>query len=225
MHVLIVEDNPELAVNIGQFLEDRTHVVDFAADGRVGLRLAIGSTYDAIVLDLMLPALDGLELCRKLRSEHQKLTPVLMLTARDTLPDRLRGFSVGADDYLVKPFSLLELEARLLALVRRTDHRRSERILRVADLQYDLNTLTVTRGGQLVALKPMALRILALLMRASPRVVTRAEIEREIWADNLPDDDVLRAHIHAIRSAIDKLYPVKLLHTLHGIGFRLYQKP
>jgi DNA-binding response OmpR family regulator len=221
MHVLVVEDNRELAENIGLFLGDRHHIVDYASDGRTGLRLASAGSYDAIILDIGLPAMDGLELCERFRNETKKVTPVLFVTARDSLDDKLRGFASGADDYLIKPFSLLELEARLIALVRRSDRRGSDRITWVADLEFDANMLTVSRGGQRIALKPMALKVLALLCRASPRIVTRAELEREIWGNDVPEDDVLRAHIYAIRNAIDRPFPVKLLHTVHGVGFRL----
>ena len=221
MQILIVEDNQELAENMGQFLGDRDHIVDYASDGRMGLRMAARGAHDVIILDVGLPAMDGLELCKALRGEAKMYTPVLMVTARDSLDDKLRGFSSGADDYLAKPFSLLELEARILALVRRTERNRSNRITRIADLEFDGDTRLVSRAGQRIVLKPMSLKILTLLCKASPAVVTRAELEREIWGDDVPDDDVLRAHIYAIRNAIDRPFAVKLLHTVHGIGFRL----
>jgi DNA-binding response OmpR family regulator len=221
MRILIIEDSRDLAVNIGEFMEARGHVPDFAADGVTGLHLACVNDYEAIILDLMLPALDGLDLCKKLRRDARKDTPVLMLTARDTLQDKLDGFSAGGDDYLVKPFALQELEARLLALSRRGASTAYNRLLKVSDLEYDLDTMLVKRGGRVLMLTPTARKILGLLMRAQHRVVSREEIEQEIWGEHPPEGDVLRAHIYAIRTAIDKPFTEKLLHTVHGSGYRL----
>jgi DNA-binding response OmpR family regulator len=144
MHILVVEDNSDIAANIGDYLADKGHVVDFAGDGVTGLHLAGREDFDAIVLDLTLPGMDGLELCRRLRQDARKMTPVLMLTARDALEQKLVGFESGADDYMVKPFALQELEARLSVLSRRSRGPKS-RILKVADLEYNLDTLIVTR--------------------------------------------------------------------------------
>lgn len=221
MRILVIEDNRDIAANIGQFFEARRHILDFAEDGVTGLHLAVVNDYDVIVLDLMLPGMDGVVLCRKLREDANKQTPVLMLTARDTLTDKLGGFSAGADDYLVKPFSLRELEARMTALKRRGAPSSASRLLAVDDLEYDLDTLIVKRAGRTIELAHTSRTILGLLMRASHRVVSRAEIEREIWGDDPPDSDSLRSHIHAIRNAIDKPFPVKLLHTVHSSGYRL----
>jgi DNA-binding response OmpR family regulator len=221
MRVLIIEDNRDLAANIGQFFENRQHTLDFAEDGVTGLHLAIVNDYDVIVLDLMLPGIDGVVLCRRLREDANRSTPVLMLTARDTLSDKLGGFAAGADDYLVKPFSLHELEVRLIALKRRAAHSCSTKLLTVCDLEFDLDTLIVKRAGRTIELTTTTRTILGLLMRASHRVVSRAEIEREIWGDDPPNSDALRSHIHAIRNAIDKPFSVKLLHTVHGSGYRL----
>jgi len=147
------------------------------------------------------------------------------LTAKDLLEDKIEGFEAGADDYLVKPFSLAELEVRLKALVRRASMPHTARVLTVADLTFDLDTLEAQRGGEPVKLNPTTRRILMLLMQNSPRVVTRAELERELWGDNPPQGDYLRAHMHALRTAIDKNFPVKLLHTIHGTGYRLSADP
>jgi len=220
MRVLVIEDNPDIAANIGDFLEDRGHVVDFGADGVTGLHLAVVNDYDVLVLDLMLPGIDGLELCRKLRQEARKHTPVLMLTARDSLQQKLAGFETGADDYMVKPFALQELEARLQVLVRRSKPQQA-RVLHVADLSFNLDTLVVTRQEKAIQLNPIALKILQCLMEASPSVVTRQELEMRVWGEELPDSDSLRVHIHTLRSAIDKPFDVPLLQTRHGIGYRL----
>src|SRR5689334_19958720 len=217
MRVLLIEDHQDLAANIGEYLVQHGHVVDYAGDGLTGLHLAAVNRYDALVLDLSLPGIDGLTLCKRLRGDARSTVPVLMLTARDTERDTLSGFEAGADDYLTKPFSLAELLARLNALVRRAQGPQSE--LRVADLHYDLRTLVVKRAGKRVELTPAALRLLETLMRASPAVVPRREVEQSLWGEHPPDSDAaLRGHIHALRAAIDAPPARKLLHTVHGIG-------
>ncbi len=220
MHVLVIEDNVDLVANLVDFLEAHAHAVDVAYDGRSGFLKAKGTRYDAVVLDLTLPRLDGLEVCRQLRAAEVD-TPLLMLTARDTLNDKLEGFAMGADDYLVKPFALPELEARLAALARRRPMPPPTARLRVADLVFDPGTRQVQRAGQTITLPRTALQILEILMSHSPRVVTRQELERAIWGDRLPDSDALRTHLHVLRSAIDKPFDKPLLHTLHGVGYRL----
>jgi DNA-binding response OmpR family regulator len=220
MHVLLIEDNLDLSANVGEFLESRGHAVDYARDGVQGLQLAGGEGYDAIILDLSLPGLDGLTLCRRLRETSRRDIPIVMLTARDTEADKLSGFDAGADDYVTKPFSLLELLARLKALVRRASGSRG--ILQVADLSFDLRTLIIQRGTRTLSLAPTGMRILEQLMRASPGVVTREQIERTVWGDDPPGSDAaLRGHILIIRNAVDSESEPKLLHTVHGIGYRL----
>lgn len=222
MNLLIVEDNLDIAANLGDYLEARGHTVDFAAEGVGGLALALAQDYDAIILDVRLPRLDGLALCRQLRTAGRRRVPVLMLTARDTLDDKLLGFEAGADDYLVKPFALQEVVARLKALARRG--RDEEDVLQLADLRLDLGTLTVTRAGQVIRLNPLALKLLTLLLRAAPNVVTRRELEQALWHDDPPDSDALRSHLYALRQAIDKPFAQPLLHTVHGIGYRLSEQ-
>jgi DNA-binding response OmpR family regulator len=220
MRILVIEDNRDIAANIGDYLEDRGHTVDYAADGVTGLHLAVVNDFDAIVLDLNLPGIDGIEVCRKLRMEGRKQTPVLMLTARDSLESKLAGFESGADDYLVKPFALQEVEARLQVLARRTKANVS-RVLNIADLEYNLDTLEVRRAGEPIQLNPTALKILQALMESSPSVVTRTELETKVWGEELPDSDSLRVHIHGLRAAIDKPFPTHLIQTRHGIGYRI----
>ena len=193
---------------------------DSALDGVTGLHLAVTQEYDVVVLDLALPGIDGLTLARRLREDAGKSMPILMLTARDTLEDKLKGFEAGADDYLVKPFELRELEARLLALARR-GRGDTGRVLQVDALSFDTETLTVRRGDDVLSLNPVRLRILELLMRASPRVVSRTEIERAIWGDDPTESDALRTHISAIRQVLDRPYSEAMLRTVHGIGYRL----
>jgi DNA-binding response OmpR family regulator len=220
MHILLVEDNQDLAANIGEFLESRGDVVDYAADGVTGLHLASTHRYDAVVLDLGLPGIDGLALCRRLREDTRSDVPVLILTARDTERDKLTGFELGADDYLVKPFSLPELHARLKALGRRAVGRAE--VLQIADLSFDVRALIVRRRGRRIDLTPAGLRLLERLMRASPGVLSRRDAERAIWGEEPPDSDAaLRGHIHALRQALDQGFEPKLLHTVHGVGYRL----
>ncbi len=220
MYILVIEDNPDLVANLYDFLELRGYVVDAAYDARSGLRFARDNDYDAIILDLMLPDMDGLKVCSRLRDSGCD-TPVLMLTARDTLDDKLEGFASGADDYLVKPFAMQELDVRLKALVRRVRGEQSRELLRVADLVFDPATLYVERGGKSISLPPIPLKIMALLIRQSPRVVPRREIERRIWGNVRPDSDALRAHMSVLRAAIDRPFDKHLLRTVHGIGYQL----
>jgi len=221
MHVLLVEDHPDLAANLGDFLGSHGHSVDFAADGPSGLRLAQNQSFDAVVLDRLLPGLDGATVCRRLRSSGGTAVPVLMLTALDTVPDRVEGLQAGADDYLIKPFAMVELLARLEALHRRATSNSSGRRLVVADVVFDLDTLEARRSNEVLTLTPALRKILELLMRETHRVVTRDELERKLWGDAPPEGDVLRAHMYALRVALDKPYPRKLLHTIHGTGYRL----
>jgi DNA-binding response OmpR family regulator len=219
--ILLIEDNRGISEMVGEFLERRGYGVDYAADGVTGLHLAIANSYDVVVLDLMLPGMDGLELCRKLRSEAKKATPVLMLTARDTLEDKLTGLDAGADDYLVKPFEIRELEARVRALIRRDRRQVSAEVLHVGDLVLDTASLRLTRGAQELTVSPIGLKLLMILMRESPRVVSRRDIEREVWGDLLPDSDTLRSHLYNLRKIIDKPFQKSLLHTIHSAGYRL----
>jgi DNA-binding response OmpR family regulator len=206
---------------VGEYLEGRGFEVDFAADGLDGYRLSTENSYDVIVLDLMLPRMDGIEVCRKLRAESKKATPVLMLTARDTLEDKLVGLDAGADDYLIKPFEIRELEARVKALIRRDRRQVSAELLSVGDLVLDTASLRLTRAGQELMVSPIGLRLLMILMRESPRVVSRRDIEREVWGDLLPDSDTLRSHLYNLRKIIDKPFQKPLLHTIHSAGYRL----
>jgi DNA-binding response OmpR family regulator len=217
MRILVVEDHRDIAENIGDYLVPKGHEIDYAADGVTGLHLAVTHTYDVIVLDLMLPALDGLALCRKLREEAKRDTPVLMLTARDQIDDKVEGFR----DYLVKPFALKELEIRLEALRRRSTSAVTLRVLKVGDLEFDPDTQVVKRGGKRLELNPSLRRLLGVLMTNTNRVVRRDELETTLWGADRPDADVLRAHIYALRAIIDKPFERKLLHTVHGTGYRL----
>lgn len=221
MHILVIEDNPDLAANVCDYLEAKGHSTDAAGDGVTGLHLAVTHPYDAIVLDLVLPGLDGLSLCRKLREDARSNTPVLMLTARDALDDRVAGLECGADDYVLKPFALRELEARLKALTRRASGMVSQSPLKVGDLVFDPGLMQASRAGRVLDLSPIPLKILEHLMRASPKVVKREELERLIWGENPPDSDALRAHMHVLRNQLEKSGNAPLLHTMRGIGYQL----
>ncbi len=219
--LLLIEDNQDIAEMVYAYFERRNYILDYAADGVTGLHLAVTNDYDVIVLDLMLPGMDGLQLCDKLRNEGRRATPLLMLTARDTLEDKVAGLEVGADDYLVKPFDMQELEARVKALIRRRRGEVSPETLAVGDLVLDTGTLRVQREGKDINLSPIGLKILTVLMRSAPRVVSRREVEREVWGDLLPDSDTLRSHLYNLRKQIDRPFRKPLLHTIQGAGYRL----
>ncbi len=221
MRILIIEDDATIAANLYDYLEARGHSIDAAADGVTGLHLAITQTFDAIVLDLGLPGMDGLTLARKLREEAHIETPVLMLTARDTLDDKLDGFARGADDYLVKPFSLKEIEARLLALHKRSSGAVTTRTLAAGTLTLDPRTMAVRFSGNDVKLPPKCLRILELLLREPGRVVNRDEIERLVWGEPQETSDTLRSHLHTLRRALTAAGGYDPIETLHGIGYRI----
>lgn len=220
MHILLIEDNHDLALNLFDYFEGKGHEMDLAADGISGLHFAASNPYDAILLDVMLPGIDGLTLCRRLR-EAGRHTPVLILTARDSLDDKIAGLEAGADDYVVKPFALREVDARLRALVRRAQVREGPLVFQVGDLVFDSASLKVTRGERNIELPPIPLKILDLLMRHSPRVLPRDELERAIWGDSPPDSDALRAHLHVLRNAVDKQSKIPLIRTLRGIGYQI----
>jgi len=219
--ILLVEDNHDIAAMVGDHLEMAGHEVDFAADGITGLHLAVTGEFDAIVLDLMLPGMDGVEICRKLRNEAGKLTPILMLTARDTLEDKVAGLDAGADDYLVKPFEIEELDARLRAMLRRASGEVAAEVLRIGELEVNTGTLQVKREGKSIMLTPIGLKLLIALLKASPRVLSRQTLERAVWGNIAPDSDALRSHLYNLRKAIDKPFEKPMLHNVPGLGYRL----
>ncbi len=220
IRALIVEDNRDICANIAAYLEKHGYVLDFAYDGISAMHLALTNPFDVIVLDLMLPGMDGLSFCRRLRADAKAETPVLMLTARDTLNDKLKGFEAGADDYLIKPFALQELHARLQALCKRS-HRKAEYLLTVGDLTMNRSTLQVHRAGRRVDLNPAGLKLLQRLMEATPSVVARDDLETLLWADEPPDGDALRSHMYKLRQAVDRPFESPLIHTVYRIGYRI----
>lgn len=223
VRILVIEDNRDILANVLDYLQLKGFSVDCAQDGLSGLHLASTGHYDLIVLDIMLPGIDGYQVCKRLREDGRNEVPILMLTARDALDDRLQGLQAGADDYLIKPFALSELVARIEAILRRSQGSR-KRQLKVADLAYDLDTLHVSRAGQPLKLNPLGLKLLAVLMQKSPAVVRREALEDALWGDDCPDSDSLRSHIHQLRQVLDKPFASPLLHTLHGVGYRLAEQ-
>ncbi|WP_219339738.1 response regulator transcription factor [Luteimonas salinisoli] len=220
MRILVIEDSHGLRASIGALLEAHGHRADFAADGRGGLELALADPPDVLVLDLGLPGLDGLRVCAALRERADRHVPVLMLTARDALDDRLRGFEAGADDYLVKPFAGEELLARCLALSRR--HRAGEpHLLRVGPLAIDRRSATAHRDGRPLELQQTPYRILLALAEAWPRTLTRSELVQRLWGDEVPPSDPLRSHLYLLRQALDRPFDTPMLKTVHGVGFKL----
>ncbi|WP_339897895.1 response regulator transcription factor [uncultured Gilvimarinus sp.] len=220
VRALIVEDNRDICENIAAYLDKHSYILDFAYDGVSAMQLALTNTYDVIVLDLMLPRMDGLSVCRKLRADAGVEVPVLMLTARDTLDDKLNGFKAGADDYLVKPFALQELHARLQALYKRR-HGKPDNLLTVGDLTLNRSTLQVHRAGRRIDLTPAGIRLLKRLMEEAPAVVSREDLETLLWADERPDGDALRSHLYKLRQAIDRPFDSPLILTVHRIGYRI----
>lgn len=221
MRLLVVEDNRNLTANLFDYFEARGHVLDAAPDGVTGLHLASTHPYDVVILDWMLPRMDGPELLGRLRHDHGSDVPVIMLTARDELPDKIRGFRAGADDYLTKPFALPELEVRLEALVSRHLGRGRRNVLEVGDLRLDLDTLEAMRAGSPLHLYPACRKLLEVLMRASPAAVTRQRLEQALWGDNPPDGDMLRSHVYELRRSVDGPFQQKLIHTLPRTGYRI----
>ncbi len=217
--ILVVEDNRDIRLNIIEYLEGRGYITDNTDDGLKALALMLTNRYDLVVLDWMLPGMDGVALCREIKKRGDS-TPILMLSARDLTEDRIEGLTSGVDDYVVKPFSLAELELRIAAILRRAGGGNESR-LAVADLEMDLKMMRVSRAGRFIKLNPIAFKMLRVLMQKSPGVVSREEMEEAIWGDNPPDSDSLRTHLHTLRSAVDKPFDRPLIHTEVGFGWAL----
>ncbi len=220
LHLLLIEDQIDLAKNIAAFFEQKDHVVDFAHEGRQGLQLALSNTYDVIILDWMLPGMDGLAVCENIRGKALKHIPIIMLTARDTLADKVTGFELGADDYLTKPFALEELYMRCLALSKRHQLNENYR-LQLGELQIDRQRQQAFRKNIKLELNTMGFRILTLLAEAYPQVMTRTELCQKLWGDDPTESDSLRSHIYQLRQAVDKPFDSAIIKTIHGVGFTL----
>ena len=223
MNVLIIEDNQDIAASIYDYLEALGYTVDAAGDGVTGLHLALTNDYDVVILDLGLPGIDGTDLCRRLRQDAHRLVPVIMLTARDSLENKLDGFKSGADDYLIKPFALKELAARVKVLSERIS-RTPVSQLQIGDLLLNEETHEVSRAGKQINLNPVLFRLLTFLMKNPHRVIKREELEHTVWRDNPPDSDALRTHLSNLRQAVDKPFDQPLIHTVRGFGYKLTDK-
>jgi len=220
LYVLLVEDQLNIARNISDYMEAKGHVFDFANQGQQGLDLALENHYDLIILDLNLPVMDGLQVCQQLRSKASRHIPILMLTARDSIEDKVSGFTVGADDYLTKPFSLQELEVRCIALSRRHLLQTNETLI-IGPISLDRKRKQVKRDGQLLDLSTMGFRILTILAEAYPQVVSRSALSQKLWGDEPTESDAMRSHIYQLRGVLDKPFDFPLLKTVHGVGFTL----
>lgn len=221
MKLLVIEDDPQTAAFVKSSLEERGHVVDAVADGRDGLFLAAGSDYDIMIVDRMLPGIDGLAIIKTIRAAGIK-TPALVLSALDRIDDRVTGLEAGGDDYLVKPFSFAELMARVNALARRPPLTDTPTVLRVADLEMDLLKHTVARAGRKIDLQPREFRLLEYLMRHADRVVTRTMLLEHVWEFHFePRSSMVETHISRLRSKIDKGFPIELIQTVRGAGYCL----
>jgi two-component system OmpR family response regulator len=224
MRILIIEDDPETAAYVSKGLAEEGHSAETVADGRDGLTQAMEEVYDVIVVDRMLPGLDGLSLVRALRAVGHKV-PVLFLTSLGGVDDRVDGLNVGGDDYLAKPFAFSELLARVNALARRPHLRDTETILRLADLEMDLIARKVTRGGDVIGLQPREFRLLEVLMRNKGRVLTRTMLLERVWGFHFePRTSVVETHISRLRTKIDRPYERELIHTVRGSGYTMHDQ-
>ena len=220
MNLLLIEDNKEIANIIFDYFELKGIELDYAHQGKLGFELAQQQQYDLIILDVMLPQMDGFSVCQKLRDEGIN-TPILMLTARDSRDDILTGFSQGADDYLVKPFDLDILEARVQALIRRHKGDTAQASLSFGELTLDLKQHTAQRQQTIIALNPAQFILLKTLIKHAPSVVSRQQLISALWGDDEPDSDLLRNHIYQLRNLIDKPFAQAYIRTVPKIGYQL----
>lgn len=220
LSILLVEDNHALAHQIMDFFEGKSIVMDYASNGKEATQLIAQVNFDLVILDLMLPDIDGYQLCCQLKNQTSSHLPILMLTARDSLQDKLRGFEVGADDYLTKPFALEELQMRCLALSRRVMLHQDKSLV-LGELTIDIGRRSVVRETQAIDLSQTEFDILEALVLAHPNALSKRELNSKIWGDEQPETDVLRSHIYTLRNALDKPFNSSIIKTVHGIGFKL----
>lgn len=219
MRLLLVEDNLDLCASLADSLESRGIVVDYAYDGKIGAELVKENEYDIIILDINLPHINGITLCKMIRDELLINTPIIMLSARVDIEDKLTCFENGADDYLSKPFETPELLARLNALLKRNKPR--SHLLQVGDLSFDTQSMLIQRDNQVIELNASCRKILMMLMQHSPNVVRRTMLEHALWGDELPDNDILKIHVHNLRQKIDKPFKKEYIKTVRGLGYQL----
>jgi DNA-binding response OmpR family regulator len=220
MRILLVEDNKDIAASVSEYLEMKGIICDFAYSGLAGLNQTVLHEYDLYILDVSMPGMSGLQLCRTLREDKHDTRPIIFLTARDTLEDKLAGFDSGADDYLIKPFELQELYVRIQAVANRYQGKK-KRVLTLGDLAVNIDTEEVMRNNNVISLTPNNYKMLLLLIRNAPNLVTRQQLEYELWGETSPDSDSLRSHIYKLRQKIDKPFSVQLIHTVQGRGLRM----
>jgi len=219
MKVLVADDDTDILSTIADYLKLHGIEVDCAQNGKQAINLSTQNRYDVLVLDVMMPKCDGLSACKQIRAVGCTV-PILFLTARDTLEDKIDGFDAGADDYLVKPFAMMELLCRIEALGKRIS-RQHIRLLKTGSLEIDLDRGTAKRDGRTLMLNSVQFRLLTFLMNKAPHIVTREQLERELWQDSVPESDALRSHIYQLRTAIDKPFAYPMLETVRGRGYRL----
>jgi len=220
LNILLIEDNQTIALQLCEFLEGHKWSVDYADNGNFGKKLALQHDYDVIILDLNLPDVDGLEVCRDIKQNAETTPPVLMLTARDSFEDKAKGFGEGADDYVTKPFEFRELALRCQALARRQQLHRNHTVT-IGELFIDEKQHLASRQGQPLKLTNIGFSILLILAREYPQAVSRSSLMRKIWGDEPPDSDALRSHIYSLRNALDKPFNFPMLTTITNVGFRL----
>lgn len=223
MKVLVTDDDIDILSTIADYLQLHGIEVDYAHNGKQAINLTAQNKYDVLVLDVMMPKCDGISACKQIR-EVGCTTPILFLTARDTLEDKIDGFNAGADDYLIKPFAMMELLCRIEALGKRIS-RQHVRLLKIGSLGMDLDQGTAKRDGRTLMLNSVQFRLLAFLMNKAPQIVTREQLEQELWQDSLPESDALRSHIYQLRAVLDKPFAYPMLKTVRGRGYRLVSSP
>jgi DNA-binding response OmpR family regulator len=220
--MLIVEDHAALAANLFEFFDDRRYVLDFASDGLTALHLIATNSYDVIILDIMLPGLSGFEICRRIRNDIHCSTPVIIMTSKDQLQDKEEGFTVGADDYLVKPFNLRELQLRVDALYRRKAGFSRTPEIRIPGINFDPGTFLVrTENGDQLELSGTAARIFEELIKAYPDFLSYAEIQDTVWGEREVDMNTLRTHVYSLRKLLQDTFQYPMIKTIHGRGYRL----
>jgi len=222
IRMLIVEDHAGLTANLLEFFDEKRYVLDFASDGLTALHLTAVNTYDVIILDVMLPGVSGFDLCRRIRKDLHCATPVIMMTSKDQLSDKEQGFEVGADDYLVKPFDLRELQLRVHALYRRKSGFDKMPNVCIPGIQFDPGTSMVrTDGGVELELSGTAAKIFELLIKTYPNYLSYADIQHQVWGDREVDMNTLRTHVYALRKLLHDTFRFQMIRTMHGRGYRL----
>jgi DNA-binding response OmpR family regulator len=219
--ILLVENNVRVACSVVDYLSSKKYILDHAKDGLTASHLISKNHYDLIITDIILPGVDGFALCESIREKLNSDVPIILSTERASINDKLRGFAAGADDYLVKPFDVLELEARIQSQLRRYQRKVLRQLLVIDDLQVNEQTLEVKRNDTPLTLTPTGFKLLTLLMRSSPSVLSRRDMEKHLWGENLPDSDSLRSHIYNLRKTIDKPFKKHLIKTHNSSGYQI----